>query len=175
MAEVEIHAEHVHVADSVGRRVGVAVGIIGIVLAAVTISSHREHTAAVIHRTEANDKWSFYQAKKIRQEMLEVGVTTMQTLSPQSTNIEPATTKMKEGITRYGREAEGIQKEAKEKEEETEHAEYRALRFDLGEGFLELGLVLCSLYFLSKKQFFPVLGGVAAVAGTLFSVLGWLM
>ena len=50
MAEVEIHTEHEHSNDEFGRRVGVIVGVIGIVLAVVTISSHRAHTAAVIAR-----------------------------------------------------------------------------------------------------------------------------
>ena len=50
MAEVEIHTGHGHSDDEFGRRVGVMVGIIGIVLAVVTISSHRAHTAAVIAR-----------------------------------------------------------------------------------------------------------------------------
>jgi len=52
MAEVEIHTGHGHPEDSFGRRVGVAVGIIGIILAVVTIASLRAHTAAVIVRTE---------------------------------------------------------------------------------------------------------------------------
>jgi hypothetical protein len=46
-------------------------------------------------------------------------------------------------------------------------------RFDLGEGFLELGLVMSSLYFLSRKRFFVLLGGVGAVAGTIIGVAGW--
>ena len=48
MAEVEIHTGHGHSDDEFGRRVGVAVGVIGIVLAVVTIGSHRAHTAAVM-------------------------------------------------------------------------------------------------------------------------------
>src|ERR1700743_2449791 len=73
MAEVEIHTEHGHENDEFGRRVGVMVGVIGIILAFVTISSHRAHTAAVIARTEANDQWSFFQSKKLRQHLAEIG------------------------------------------------------------------------------------------------------
>ena len=69
MAEVEIHTGHEHANDEFGRRVGVMVGVIGIILAVVTISSHRAHTAAVIARTEANDQWSFFQSKKLRQHL----------------------------------------------------------------------------------------------------------
>jgi hypothetical protein len=49
------------------------------------------------------------------------------------------------------------------------------LRFDLGEGFLELGLVLCSLYFLARNNFFPVFGVTAAVAGAAMGIWGFLL
>src|ERR1051326_721810 len=82
MAEVEIHTgHHDHSGDTFGQKVGVAVGVIGIILAVVTIGSHRAHTQAVIDRTEENDQWSFYQAKKIRQQVIDVGADLARTLS----------------------------------------------------------------------------------------------
>ena len=48
------------------------------------------------------------------------------------------------------------------------------MRLDIGEGFLELGLVLSSLYFLSKRKFFPVIGITAAVIGTVLGIAGFL-
>src|SRR3984893_12029937 len=81
MAEVEIHTGHDHAADSFAQRVGVAVGVIGIILAVVTIGSHRAHTQAVIDRTEETDQWSFYQAKRIRQQVLDVGADLARVLS----------------------------------------------------------------------------------------------
>ena len=51
----------------------------------------------------------------------------------------------------------------------------RAVRLDLGEGFLELGLVMSSLYFLSKRKLFPVIGAIAAVAGTVLGIVGFLV
>jgi len=34
-------------------------------------------------------------------------------------------------------------------------------------------LVLCSLYFLARKLFFPVFGVLASLAGTILGVLGF--
>jgi hypothetical protein len=65
MSELEIHTEH-HPLDPFGHRVAIFVGIIGVVLSVVTILAHREHTAAVVHKTEANDQWNLYEAKKIK-------------------------------------------------------------------------------------------------------------
>jgi hypothetical protein len=62
-----------------------------------------------------------------------------------------------------------------ERDHETKRAESRALRFDLGEGLLELGLVLCSLYFLARKNFFPIFGIIAAALGTVLGASGYLL
>src|SRR5215469_4831825 len=88
MAEVEIHTGHEHSGDTFGQRVGVAVGVIGIILAVVTIGSHRAHTQAVINRTEENDQWSFYQAKKIREQVLVVGADLARTLGGEESRTQ---------------------------------------------------------------------------------------
>ncbi len=170
MAEVEIHTGHEHSDDEFGRRVGVAVGVIGIVLAVVTIGSHRAHTAAVITRTEANDQWSFYEAKKLREHLVEVGAELAGSLASDPARVQQLVEKLHSERTRYGQDADGIQADAKAKEAATQREELRALRLDIGEGFLELGLVLSSLYFLSRRRFFPVIGGLAAIIGAAVGV-----
>ena len=52
--------------------------------------------------------------------------------------------------------------------------EHRALRYDVGEGLLEIGLVLSSLYFISRKKMFPVMGITAGIAGTAIAITGLL-
>lgn len=176
MAEVEIHTgHHEHGGDPFGQSVGVGVGIIGIILAIVTIGSHRAHTQAVINRTEENDQWSFYQAKKIRQQVLDVGTDLARGLSADETRMQSIIEKYSRQSARYAEETKEIEKEAHARHEETEREERRAVRIDIGEGFLELGLVLSSLYFLSKRRFFPVIGVTAAVVGTVLGILGFLV
>jgi hypothetical protein len=174
MAEVEIHTGHDHSADSFGQRVGVAVGVIGIILAVVTIGSHRAHTQAVIDRTEENDQWSFYQAKKIRQQVLDVGADLARTLTSDESRVQAVVEKYSKQSAHYAEETRDIEKEARTKRDETLREEGRAVRLDIGEGFLELGLVLSSLYFLSKRKFFPVIGITAAVIGTALGVAGFI-
>jgi hypothetical protein len=175
MAEVEIHTGHDHASDKFAQQVGVAVGVIGIILAIVTIGSHRAHTQAVIDRTEANDQWSFYQAKKIRQQVLDVGSGLAQALSTDEAKTRGLIEQYSKQSSHYALQTQDIEKQARGKETETFREESRALRLDIGEGFLELGLVLSSLYFLSKRRFFPVLGVTAAVIGTVLGVIGALI
>jgi hypothetical protein len=175
MAELEIHAGHEHSNDEFGRRVGVMVGIIGIILAVVTISSHRAHNAAVIERTKANDQWSFYQAKKLRQHLADVGAKLAGALATDPARVEKLVDSLNQEKERYAHETEEIQKEANAKEKESDHEEQRAVWLDLGEGFLELGLVLSSLYFLSKRRFFPLIGGAATLIGLGLGVYGYIV
>ena len=173
MPEIEVTPEHA--ADPNTRRVGILVGVVGILLSVVTIASHRAHTDAVIHRTESNDAWAYYQAKKIREYTSEVAVTLLHTLGSDPAKAEAAEQKLEAARAKYAGDAEKIQDDARAKDKESDNEEVRALRFDIGEGLLELGLVLCSLYFLARKSFFPIFGVLAAATGTLMGVWGFLL
>jgi hypothetical protein len=173
MPEIEVTPEHA--ADPNTRRVGILVGVVGILLSVVTIASHRAHTEAVIHRTESNDAWAYYQAKKIREYTSEVAVTLLHALSAEPAKLEAPVQKLESARAKYAADAEKIQDDARAKDGETKIEERRALRFDIGEGFLELGLVLCSLYFLARKSFFPIFGVLASAVGTAMGVAGFLL
>jgi hypothetical protein len=172
MTEIEVTPEHA--ADPNSRRVGILVGVVGILLSVVTIASHRAHTEAVIHRTESNDLWAYYQAKKIRENTEDVALTVLRELRP-DVQAGSAAQKLESERKRYADEAKDKMKEAQDKDEEQKVEERRALRFDIGEGLLELGLVLCSLYFLARKIFFPTFGVLAGIAGTAMGIWGWML
>jgi hypothetical protein len=173
MPELEVKPEHAD--DPNTRRVGILVGVVGILLSVVTIASHRAHTDAVIHRTESNDQWTYYQAKKIRENTQETMLALMSALNPDPAKAEGVAHKLEAARAKYAADAEKIQEDARAKDEETKKEEHRALYFDIGEGLLELGLVLCSLYFLARKAFFPVFGVLASIAGTILGVMGSLL
>ncbi len=173
MTEIEVTPEHA--ADPNTRRVGILVGVVGIFLSVVTIASHRAHTQAVIHRTESNDQWAFYQAKKIRENTSEVALTLIESLVSEPAKAAAAVHKLETARDKYADDAKQIMKEAQAKDAKSEIEEQRALRFDIGEGMLELGLVLCSLYFLARKSFFPIFGILAAAGGIAMGIAGWML
>jgi Domain of unknown function (DUF4337) len=177
MAEIEIHTshEHEHGSDAFTKGVSVMVGVIGIVLAFVTIASHRAHTAAVIHRTEANDQWSFYEAKKEREHLMDVAAGLLGVIQvAQPDKAQALGAQYAKERDRYATDATGIQKLAQDREAESRREEARGLRLDLGEGLLELGLVLTSLFFLARKRLFPVIGILAAVVGSIVAATNFL-
>lgn len=173
MPEIELKPEHA--ADPNSRRVGILVGLIGILLSVVTIASHRAHTQTVIHRTESNDQWAFYQAKKIREYTTDVALSLLASLAADPARAAPTVQKLETARDKYANDAKEIMKDAQAKVDRSEIEEHRALRFDIGEGFLELGLVLCSLYFLSRNGFFPLFGGLSSLAGTAMGISGLLL
>ncbi len=173
MPEIEVSPHHAANPDT--RRVGILVGVVGILLSVVTIASHRAHTQAVIHRTESNDQWTYYQAKKIRENTSEVALALLTTLSSDSAKTEAPARKLEAARAKYAADAERIQDDARARDEETKTEERRALRFDIGEGLLELGLVLCSLYFLARKAFFPAFGVLSSIAGAAMGAAGFLL
>lgn len=173
MPELEVKPEHAD--DPNTRRVGILVGVVGILLSVVTIASHRAHTDAVIHRTESNDQWGYYQAKKIRENTEEVALSLLSALGTDPSKMEAVTKKFDAARQKYASDAEKIQEDARAKDKETELEEHRALFFDIGEGLLELGLVLCSLYFLARKVFFPVFGVLSSIAGAVLGVMGFML
>lgn len=173
MTEIEVKPEHT--ADPNTRRVGILVGVVGILLSVVTIASHRAHTEAVIHRTESNDAWAYFQAKKDREYTSDVALTLLNSLGADPARTAASAQKLEAARTKYAADAEKIQETARARDDETKLEERRALRFDIGEGFLELGLVLCSLYFLARKSFFPIFGLLAGAGGTAMGIWGFLL
>jgi hypothetical protein len=174
MAELEIHHEVEHT-DEFGRTVGVLAAVLAVLLAIVTIISHRAHTDAVLVKSEANDAWSYYQSKRIKFHSLELGEDLLNAM-PAKTDIATKTlAHYASEKKRYAKDSETAQEQAKDKDKEAARIEDRALRYDFGEGLLEIGLVLTSLYFISRSKLFPTIGIIAAISGTIVASLGLLM
>ena len=172
MAELELPE---HASDPKTRAVGILVGVVGIFLSVVTIASHRAHTQAVITRTESNDDWAFYQAKKIRANTSDAASTVLAARAPDPAKAAEAIRRLEAARDKELGDTEQLRSKAEASEKKTDLEEVRALKFDIGEGLLELGLVLCSLFFLARKSFFPILGVLSAAAGIVMGVWGWVL
>ena len=174
MAELEIHHEHGHEEDPYGRNVGVMAAVLAVLLAITTILSHRAHTEGVLLKTDANDKWSYYQASRIKYHNLELGENLLTVMDVKTGAAARMLGDYKAQEQKYDEQGKEIQEQARKAEESAEADEHRALRYDLGEGLLEIGLVLSSLYFISHKKMFPAMGLIAGVTGGAIALAGLL-
>ena len=175
MAELEVHTETEGPPDPRGQKVGVLAAILAVLLAVVTIASHRAHTEGVLLKTEANDRWSFYQSKRIKFHSLELGSDLLSVLGRDKPGAEQALARYEAEQKKYEKDSKEVEEKAKEKEQETRHTEDQALRYDIGEGMLEIGVVLASLYFIARKKLFPVISLLFGVLGIVIAVTGVLL
>jgi len=194
MSEIEI--PEVENGDTFGKWIGVATAILGLCVVASTIIGHKAHDASMKHQLAASDKWSEFQAKKIR--AYESGITTsvLESTAPlleasgtlltaagathdkQAADLFAKAAEKKQQAaeftakkTGYEADAKAAMAEAKEYEHHSHIEHAKGDRLDMAEGMFELAVILCSLYFLSKKKLLPVMGfAAAAFAAVMF---GW--
>jgi hypothetical protein len=171
MAELEIHAHH-ESGDPDGKRIGVLAAVIAVLLAVVTIVSHRAHTEAVLMKSDANDQWSYYQSKRIKFHSLELGEDLVTALGANGPDARKMLEKYVAQKKKYAQDSDAAQAAARARDDEATRVEHRALRYDFGEGLLEIGLVLTSLYFISRSKLFPAIGLIGAIAGIVTAISG---
>ena len=172
MPELEIHHEAGHAVNSIGQRVGVLAAVLAVALAIVSITSHRTHTDAIIEKSTANDKWAQYQAGRVKYHSLELGENLVDVMGVTGERANRMLGDYKRQKAKYEKEGKEIMEEARHADEAADASEKRALRFDFGEGLLEIALVVTSLYFISHKKMFPVIGVIAGITGGVLALMG---
>ena len=173
LQELKEHAEHAAHDKSLAP-VSLTMAVLAVLVAVVSLLGHRAHTEEVLLQAKASDQWAYYQAKKTREHLADVAselAATLTATDPQKARDVAA--RLAKDRDRYDEQAKAIEKDAQGRAAASERDERRALRLDLGEGFLELGLILSSLYFLAKRKFFPALGAAAAAIGAVVSAANW--
>jgi hypothetical protein len=156
--------------------ISLAISILAVLVAMVTVLGHRSHTAAVLAQARATDQWNLYQAKKIRMDSLEVVVDQMKlqpTVDAQATAAKMA--EYKAHIAKWTNDLAQASKAAEAFQIDVEHAEKRAAHFDLGEALLQISVVLSSITLFTRRRswFFGgiTLGGIGLlVAASAFLV-----
>ena len=143
------------------KRVSLIIGVLAVLVAMVTVLSHREHTEAVLSQARASDQWGEYQGRRIRQAELGLAAD-MLSLQPgiSPAVLQPKLDQYKAPQERAQRELEEDTAEAKRLEAEVRVAEQRAARFDLGEALLQIAVVLASITLLTRRWLY-VLSAIA--------------
>jgi hypothetical protein len=156
-------------------RISLAISILAVLVAMVTVLGHRSHTEAVLSQARAADQWNEYQAKKIRSDQTSIAMDLL-SLQP-SSNPEGVEKKMegyKAHLERWKDELAEEQKKAQEFEADVAHAERQAGRYDLGEALLQIGVVLCSITLFTRRRLYFGMGLTLGVLGLLLAASGFL-
>jgi hypothetical protein len=150
--------------------VSLAISILAVLVAMVTVLGHRTHTEAVLQQSRASDQWNEYQAKKIRQTDYSIA---SDQIKLQSATLSPAAQKTIDGykthIEKWNDDLAEEQKQAEEFVADVKKAERQAGHYDLGEALLEIAVVLSSITLLTRQKAFFYGGLVLGLAGALIA------
>jgi len=150
--------------------------VLAVLVAAVSLLGHRTHTEEIILQNKVTDQWAYYQAKNIRRHTDELfaDLTTV-VASKDAEAVAKLHEKYRAEADRYRDEQKELDTKARELEKEAEVARRKGDRFDLGEVFLEIALVITSITLLSGRRLFWHLGLLMATAGILLAASAWLV
>ena len=162
--ELQEHAEHSSHNPSL-IPVTFTMAVLAVVLAATTLLGLRSHTEELLMQSKATDQWAYYQAKNLRLNNLEALNEVLGALEGKNEKAEQVAKHFEGNIEKYAEEKKEIQKEATDLEAELRHETQRANRFDLGEVFLEIALVVTSITLLTGRRHYWMLGMILAAAG----------
>jgi len=156
--------------------VSITISIMAVLVASVALLGHRTHTEELLRQSQASDRWAQYQAKSVRLHETQ-GFSDVVNLVA-SLDKERGTTlreKYVKEVEHYQSDKQDISKEAKELEGERDLAGRKADRFDGGEAFLEIGLVICSITLLTKRKIFWFGGMLIGALGVALALTGFFL
>jgi hypothetical protein len=175
LSELQENAEHGRENPSLAP-ISVTMAILAVCVAVVSLLGHRAHTEELMTQNQATDQWAYYQAKNIRRHNYEMGEDLLSLVEfKNKEQADKVREKYHAEAARYTKEQAEIEEQAKDLENESAREQRRANRFDLGEVFLEIALVISSLSLLSRKRMFWFLGIVSGIAGLGVAVTGLLL
>jgi Domain of unknown function (DUF4337) len=173
LPEHEEHERHLH---PLTIPVSVTISILAVLGAIVTLMGHRAHTEELLLQAKATDQWAYYQAKNIRLHEMQAVADMLAVLAPADKEKTAVVhEKYIKEVERYEKDKDTISDKAKELEAERDLISRRADRFDAGEVFLEMGLVICSITLLTKKRFFWFSGIAIGAVGVILAITGFLL
>ena len=151
--------------------VSFTMAILAVLVATVTLLGHRAHTEEILAQTRATDQWSYYQAKNMRRNNLEALDDVLTALeNTKAERAEEVRKHFHQEIDKYRDQQKDIQNEARSLEAEVQRNSRRANRFDLGEVFLEIALVVTSITLLTENRGYWYFGFVLAAIGIASAV-----
>lgn len=175
LAELQEHAEHAKENPTLAP-VSVTMAILAVLVAVVTLLGHRAHTEEVVLQAKSSDQWAYYQAKNIRRHTDEL-FTDLTSVTPttDASVLGKLRDKYSGEASRYKDEQKEIEDKAREMEAEVDTERHRADRFDLGEVFLEVGLVITSITLLSGRRMYWGAGTLLGAVGIVLAVTAFFL
>jgi Domain of unknown function (DUF4337) len=154
------------------KTISLAISILAVLVAMVTVLGHRSHTEAILAQARAGDTWTQYGEKRVRYDQTNGNVDLL-SLQPNSNNdkVEAKLAEYRARQEKLLKELDKLQEQAKDFAADVQHAEAQASRYDLGEALLQIGVVLCSITLFTRRHLYFMLGLGLGAAGVICAAL----
>lgn len=157
--------------------VAISIALLAAFMAVTKVKDDNLVQAMLQAKSDAVDTWSQYQAKRVRQALLETSrdqATALRASAPAQTAalLDAQMQRYGSEIARYKAEEGELQKQAKALEKQYDDLNYRDDQFDLSDAALSLTLALLAVVLLTEKRWLMLVAGLFALLGVLFGLAG---
>jgi hypothetical protein len=159
--------------------VAVSIALLAAFMAVTKVKDDNIVQAMLQAKSDAVDTWSQYQAKRLRQAMLETShdqATALRAGAPPAAaaKLDEQIHRYESEIERYRAELADLQTKAKAKEAEYDALNYRDDQFDLSDASLSVAVAMLAVVALTEKRWLLWFSWVFALFGAAMGLAGLL-
>ncbi|MBO0721082.1 MAG: DUF4337 domain-containing protein [Blastocatellia bacterium] len=163
--------------DRLTNWVAISVAVIAAFMAVAKVKDDNIVQAMLQSKSDAVDTWSEYQAKRIKQHVLELGwdqtITLRDTVGQKNSAALDGQLKHYEAeIARYQKDEGDLQNKARGYEAQYDALNYRDDQFDLSDAALSVSIAMLAVTVLTRKRWLLIMSWVFAVFGLVMGTAG---
>ena len=178
------HADHIEHASHSNKKIALLIAVLALFLAFSETLGKSAQTAAIDFNVQSSDLWAFYQAKHIRQAILNVAAQQLQIETDRVTDpaVKTRVAKLiadwKKTVARYESDPASMEgrKELADKAKTAEHKRDLAMaryhHYELASAAFQIGIVLASAEVITGMMALAYLSGLLGIVGLGFTALG---
>jgi len=156
--------------DAFEKMVALSIAIIAVILAVFSTYGDHAKTSAIILTNQASDQWAFYQAKSIKEHLVETENRLMKAINKDQGITQEINT---DAQKKYEEELKEIRQKAEELTEEARHETTITQRGDISTLIMQVSIVLCSIAILSRWKRIWHIGIATSIIGIAFGVFSF--
>ena len=165
--------------DAWTKWVALSTTLLAVCAAFATLKGGSFSTKTQLATVSASNKWSFYQAKSLKETARDTESTIIKVIEASAPSAEAKAAARKaidhadEEIKRYKAEKAEIMKDAQYLDAEAAYCQARGGNFGLAIMFLQIAIMLSAIAALMKKKSFWLIGLIAGAIGVGYLTYAW--
>lgn len=144
--EIVHHAETSH--ERWIMNVALTAAILAVLAAVAALIAEHQATHAMIDQIQSSDNWSYYQAKSIKEKLLQSKIELLQSLGKPSSKADG------EQLEKYVRDEEKLKEKAEAMQSEAEAQLHAHTVLSRSVTMFQIGIAVCAISVLTRRKWF---------------------